>query len=35
MRAIAYSFGAVVALFPCHQPAKAQDLVFTHYSASP
>src|ERR1700685_2673851 len=21
--------------FPCHQPAKAQDLVFTHYSASP
>lgn len=20
---------------PCHQPAKAQDLVFTHYSASP
>lgn len=21
--------------FPCHQPAKAQDLVFTHYSQSP
>jgi hypothetical protein len=21
--------------FPCHQPAKAQDLVFTHYSVSP
>jgi hypothetical protein len=21
--------------FPCHQPAKAQDLVFTHYSLSP
>jgi hypothetical protein len=21
--------------FPCHQPAKAQDLVFTHYSPSP
>src|SRR6202789_694208 len=21
--------------FPCHQPGKAQDLVFTHYSPSP
>jgi hypothetical protein len=21
--------------FPCHEPAKAQDLVFTHYSPSP
>ncbi len=21
--------------FPCHQPAKTQDLVFTHYSVSP
>ncbi|MFZ0314949.1 MAG: cytochrome P460 family protein [Candidatus Korobacteraceae bacterium] len=21
--------------FPCHQPAKAQDFVFTHYSPSP
>jgi hypothetical protein len=23
------------ACFPCHEPAKAQDFVFTHYAPSP